>query len=429
MTTKIKEVWIKITNVGEIDIAGLHLMGVSSKRGDSEKIGFFGSGNKYAIASLLRNKIPFKIFSGKTKIKITTEQVMFRGQLYEKINIQGEPTSLTTAMGLDWENWFSIRELYCNAVDEGEAEMTISDKVTGKNGYTTIYIQLTEKLKTFFKNINKYILINDKGIETVETAYGKVTVLSPETDEFICYRKGIRIYPENEKHSLYRYNFDAISINESRMYKYEHEIKERIASFLAVTNQKEIIVKYLLNWQTNVFEKDLYWEYTENDKLSQTWYQLLEKKRVYPASIAINTGDYEGKANSYVVPDELAKKISQQWSDIVVIGFKRGKEFIELEPTSEETNKIDTAIKQLNKISYEITAKVILAQTKLDDVVAWYDRDLNHIYLTRKHLGSLNYLKNTLMEEHFHMLGHEDGQREFVTFLIDEIIKSKEQKL
>ena len=42
MTTKIKEVWIKITNVGEIDIAGLHLMGVSSKRGDSEKIGFFG---------------------------------------------------------------------------------------------------------------------------------------------------------------------------------------------------------------------------------------------------------------------------------------------------------------------------------------------------------------------------------------------------
>ena len=104
------------------------------------------------------------------------------------------------------------------------------------------------------------------------------------------------------------------------------------------------------------------------------------------------------------------------------------KGFIEIKQTSEETNKIDTAIKQLSEIGYEITAKVILAQSKLDYAVAWHDKNLNHIYLTRKHLGTLSHLKNTLLEEYFYMLGHEDGQQKFVTFLIDEIIKSKENK-
>ena len=48
--------YLIITNKGEIEPQALHLVGASTKRGDSSKIGQFGSGNKYALAYLLRNE-------------------------------------------------------------------------------------------------------------------------------------------------------------------------------------------------------------------------------------------------------------------------------------------------------------------------------------------------------------------------------------
>lgn len=421
--------YIEISNKGEIELGGLHLIGVSSKRGHESKIGFFGSGNKYAIATLLRAKIPFKIFSGTRLVKITTEPVLFRGKLYNQILIDGEKTSLTTDMGPDWENWFAVREIYCNAQDEGEAEMKVSREPKGEEGKTKVYIKLTDELEQFFKVINEYILIDKTSqLESAKTHYGIVSVYPTRTDreEIVCYRKGIRIFPKNTKKALFKYDFEKIEINESRMYKYEHEVRERIASFLAVTNNQSIIQHYLHAYK-GTYEESAEWQYV-NDSLSQGWYELLENKRVYPESIALQTGDAEGKFNSYIVPDKLAEKISKQFPDIVVVGYQRGRQFTELTPTHEEQQKITTAKEELARIGYNITSHIVLTEVKLSDVVAWYERENNTIYLTRKHLGGLSYLKNTLLEEHFHMLGHEDGQREFVTFLIDEIIKEKESK-
>ena len=64
---------IKITSYGEIDIRAFSKMGASSKRQDGSKIGMFGSGLKYSLAFLLRNKIPFRVFSGYREVKFTTQ--------------------------------------------------------------------------------------------------------------------------------------------------------------------------------------------------------------------------------------------------------------------------------------------------------------------------------------------------------------------
>jgi hypothetical protein len=63
--------YLLIENKGEIDVNGLILMGGSTKRDSQTSIGFFGSGNKYAIATLINKGINFKIFSGENEIKIT----------------------------------------------------------------------------------------------------------------------------------------------------------------------------------------------------------------------------------------------------------------------------------------------------------------------------------------------------------------------
>lgn len=417
--------WVQIQNKGEIDPMGLSLMGVSSKRDDETKIGFFGSGNKYAIALMMRVGIPFRIFSGKAEMKITTKKVMFREKLYEQILINGEPTSLTTAMGPDWEPWFAIRELYCNALDEGGAAMTVTQKPTGLEGSTRVFVGLTGVLEDFFKQRERFILVHEKPEASVKTYYGHVGIFPRAADEFICYRKGIRIYPKNDKRSLYWYNFDQIAINESRTYKYEHEINERIASFFAVIKDKTIIEHYLANWKGNV-EENAAWQYT-NDPLSEMWHRVLKGRRVYPENLAIHSGDFEGKHNSFIVPSSLADKIANQFPDIEVVGAKGTKQYVELEMTAAERQKIDTALNELRQIGYDIRSHIVLADTTTDDTIAWYDKATDTIYHTRRHLNGIQELKNTFLEEHFHAVGHNDGQREFVTFLIDELIAAKER--
>lgn len=399
-------------------------MGVSSKRGDASKIGFFGSGNKYAISLMLREKIPFRLFSGKTEIKVTTEDVMFRGSLYKQILIDGEKTSLTTSMGPDWEPWFAIRELYCNAVDEGDAELSVTQTVKGEAGKTRIFVSLTTQLEDFFKNRERYILLGGEKREAREkTYYGLVEAIPTGGQEFVCYRKGIRIYPKNATSSLYWYNFDDIEINESRTYKYEHQIMERMASFFAVTERGDIIENYLRNWKGS-YEENAKWEYTQ-DPLSEMWHSLLVGRRVYPENLAIHSGDFEGKHNSFIVPVSLANRIAEQFDDVDVVGAKGKKQWVELEMTPAERDMFATAKQHLADIGYMIHSKLVLAQTTTNDVVAWYDKMTDTIYHTRRQLNGFSELKTTLLEEHFHALGHVDGQREFVTFILDELIKAK----
>ena len=134
--------YIKIENKGEIDVNAFRLLGATNKRGNDEMIGYFGSGLKYAIATLLKHNIPFHVFSGLKEIKITTVRENFRGQDIDIIEINGVKTSLTTDMGPSWKPWYAIREIYCNAIDEGEHVLHIAGKPEPVKGSTIFYVKL-----------------------------------------------------------------------------------------------------------------------------------------------------------------------------------------------------------------------------------------------------------------------------------------------
>jgi hypothetical protein len=421
-----QKIYIRIENNGEADPLAFHLLGASSKREDQTKIGFFGSGNKYALALLLRKKIDFKVFTGKTEIKFAVKELPFRGSTYNVITVDGQQTSLTTDMGPTWEDWFIIREFYCNAIDEGGEKITVTDTFDPEAGKTTIFIEQTEELSKFFSQVDRYLLINKKMLEIQQTFYGAVGILEAKEHELILYRKGIRIYPENKLESLYRYNFDQIQITESRVAMYEHEIQERIASFFAVTTNETFIRNYIEHWQ-GTYEAEARWDYC-NDPLSTTWYRILKGRRIYPENLAIDSGDFEGKSNSLILPNRLAYLISRQFKDIEVVGYddKEKKSYEEVVMTDIESKAIVLAIKTLQEIGYPFDMPVKVAHFFIDDVIACYEPKDKTIYLARKHFtDNQEELQNTLLEEYFHSKGQRDAQRSFVTFLIKELLQAK----
>ncbi len=129
-------------NPGEIDIRGATIAGLSAKEDSDSAIGFFGTGLKYSIASILRWGGDITIWSGDTPYKFEVEKMQFRDKEFEQIVLRfgGETQTLgfTTEYGKKWQGWQVFRELYSNALDEGGH---VTDKeVYPESGSTLIVV-------------------------------------------------------------------------------------------------------------------------------------------------------------------------------------------------------------------------------------------------------------------------------------------------
>ena len=235
--------YLKIKNDGLIDVKAFSLIGASTKLGNANTIGQFGSGNKYAIAYLLRNNYDFKVFSGSNEIEFSKKQQEFREQSFDIICINGQETSMTTQMGFDWKMWYAMRELICNAMDEDGFELIEDAEIDSNSGETHIYIKNTDELKEFMLDFDNYFSMKKKTLCKV----GNGSILRNHgTPTVNIYRKGIRCYDGLRK-ALFDYNFDFIDINESRVAKYNWQIDDLVRSAIVKLNDKAMIKKVLSN--------------------------------------------------------------------------------------------------------------------------------------------------------------------------------------
>ncbi len=113
--------WVYFGNEEEIDLQAISVMGVSVKTADNP-IGYFGTGLKFAIATLLRTGHEVRIYSGCVWQEFTRKPMEFRGEKFERV-IMGDGVNevelpFTTDLGKDWKPWQAYRELYSNALDE-----------------------------------------------------------------------------------------------------------------------------------------------------------------------------------------------------------------------------------------------------------------------------------------------------------------------
>jgi len=411
--------YLKISNKGEIDINALILLGATSKEGDQTKIGFFGSGNKYAIATLLRNDCEVIIHSGEKQFIITTKDVDFRGVDYKQIVIDGVETSLTTRTGPAWEVWMALREFYCNAMDEGDFSAEVVKSVTFcDKGMTSIYVTINEVVQEFLDNLGDYI--NDKEVlVSVHTGYGNVDILNDTTGAM--YRKNICCV--NEKHlSLFGYNFNEIPINESRVVYSDYRFYERIASALAVTEDESIIRKYISGF-SGVFEKDVAWSNNYClDALSETWHSVLLslKLSVISKSMSQIVCAEDVMNTAIILPDSLVVKIKEEYPDVPMYGVFDSQS-IEAEPSVMLKATVEGCMRTVEDWGMKAMPVSYRKFVQESTMAMMYK---GNIYISVD--IPLDEVLHAIFEEMTHIhTGFSDGTRSLQSWLFKELIEAK----
>lgn len=341
--------YIKMSNTGEIENNAFKLIGASSKRNDKTKIGFFGSGLKYGMAFLLREKIDFYIFSGEDKVEVTTRPVSHREQEFNVIQVNGEDTSMTTEMGPKWTHWGAVREIYCNAVDEGEEKITIVDEteVVAEAGRTIFYVELTSELTKIVDNWDNYFSKDRKDIvykHEFGNRAGTIFWSKPgvDTNDFVIYRKGIQCHMSPRKPSCFHYDFPWIEINESREIDSMYNFENRLVKFFAEEADSDTLQILLSKMDAGVakFEFELSWSHIYNNINVRTWTEACKGKTLVPAEIAgwyAEIIERKGRENYWMLPGDMVARIRRLAKDINVMGENMdGYQFCKIEPTDKQ---------------------------------------------------------------------------------------------
>lgn len=162
--------WLRISNPGLFDIeSALNMLGASVKTG-TNPIGMFGSGTKYALAQACRDQISVKISTGDKLYSVGTTSKQFREVDFQKVILRSETggtikTPMTTEFGAkDWKDiWFIFRELYSNAIDEGNHTIDIVDGVDVLDGKTCVFLPYTN-FKHIYNNLDRYFTKHEDGV-------------------------------------------------------------------------------------------------------------------------------------------------------------------------------------------------------------------------------------------------------------------------
>lgn len=408
--------YLKIQNAGVLDIRLVALMGGTTKASDKYKIGQFGTGLKYTLAFLYRNNLDFKIFAGQEEVKTHIEREEIRGEIFEIICINGQRTSITTKMGEDWSAWMILRELWCNALDEGDALREITDQVGGEEGKTTFYIQEEAHIKGVLKDWSKYFIHDCIPIFKNETY-----TLYPAGDHLCLYKQGVLIHETPDHKSVFSYDIGDADINELREFK--GIIAREITHAMHKADEKAI--RYFLeNITDEHYEAKI--DYDWYLSWGPAWTEVIGSgKIIYPKVLdeIKARGGKPDEAALIIVPQALYKALTKQFEGIgaVHVAGKIGDFY---EDFSEECEcKIKQALTILEACGYLFHPELTFVYGFFEDktTMAKIDLKSKKVYISKAFVQQpLFKVVSMLVEENEHFnTGLSDETRAFQQHFID----------
>jgi hypothetical protein len=432
--------YLHIYNDGLIDVKAFELIGASTKRNDDSKIGFFGSGLKYSIAALLRNQIEFKVYSGGQEYKFTTNRSEFRNEVFDVISINDKPTSFTTQMGPDWEPWFIVREIYCNALDETNGGCVITDELPEIDPFKTQFIiTVNSAIEDVVKNWNNYFSDSRNDLLYYNNL-GKIYEAS--IDHTLVYRKGIRAYyaerTENSYYkSLFHYDFEHLSINESRVAKNEYQMQNLIGRILGSCSAESVIRKLVNSFKYN----DSYELHCVDqfDNFSETWLTVIDERILVPREFAgFYQEEIEQKPDAYLLmPSTLIRSLSNYFGKKIKSiteeddnsSSSRGA-FKKIEPNNKMQFLLKECVKSLEEMEYAVNYPIEIGRFTNESTLARANQRHKKIQLSEKlfDLGK-RQIAAAIIEECEHLnTNFNDCTRQFQNHWINLYISEKEQR-
>jgi hypothetical protein len=409
--------YLKIQNDGILDIRLVALMGGTTKSKDEFKIGQFGTGLKYTLAFLYRNNLDFKIFAGTDEMKLHVEKEIIRNDVFEIICINGQRTSITTKMGEDWSAWMIIRELWCNALDEGGANKEVTDVLQGEEGKTTFFIQEDSQIKSVLKDWNKYF-IHDQ----LPVWQNDIYTIYPAGDHLCLYKKGVLIYENKEQKSLFSYDIGNADINELREFK--GSVSCEIVYSLLNTSEK--VIDYILeNISEDHYEGNgMDWNWYSS--FSKTWENVIGNAKIITKKTLEELearGSYPDKSTLIILPKNLYSALSKQFKNIsaVYVASEGGSFYEDYNESCE--NKIKQGLTILEACNYYFRPELQFIYGLFEDkrILAQVNMKEKVIRVSNSMLQkTLACVVSMLIEENEHFVtGMSDNTREFQQHFID----------
>lgn len=281
--------YLRIENIGVAPADAFTVLGVSmaDQSNNAGMIGQFGSGSKHSIALLLRNELQPIVFAGNLKLEFSTRpQVVSDSQAtkrFERVVVKyggtdanGVSRSATEDLGfvldfgrLDWDDVaMGLREFVSNAIDrsireKGDWSTVVVDvvsesQVRAKAGYTRVFVPLTPEVLEFYNNLGKWFLHFSEPESLGKAILPKANRNLGERRAAVIYRRGVRVreFESSDTESLFDYNLDNLTIDESRKAS-DWDVRHSAGKSLSNADAKTLAI---------LFEKLLsieksYWEF------------------------------------------------------------------------------------------------------------------------------------------------------------------------
>ena len=256
-------------NPGIAPLVALTTMGVNAKENDSP-IGFFGTGFKYAIATLLRHGAKIEIWLGTEKHELGQRIENVRNQDFSIVTLNGKDLGFSTMLGRNWQLWHAFRELQSNALDEG-GDSTIGRFPGPIPGDTSIVVTDAE-FEDIAGHKNLIFLHGQKPWTT-----GANAEIYPNNRSEVIYYRGVRISEPGmfPAAPLYTYNLLATQkISEDRLIANSHTMYANLGKHVACEVKNRGILEAIIGVREGTFEYQF--EYSYAGVPTEEWLDVAE---------------------------------------------------------------------------------------------------------------------------------------------------------
>lgn len=223
---------VYFANQGNLDLALVTTMGISVKTTKSP-IGYFGTGLKFAISTLLRTGHRIRIWTGGHWHTLSTQDRVVRGETFQYVCMDGEALPFVTTLGKNWEVWQAYRELASNARDE-VGHVVTADPLRPESFDTCIVVD-GEGIELAHKHRSEVFC------ESRVVHHLPGVAEAREGQSHFVYYRGVRIHTLRVP-SLYTWNLlGSVDLTEDRTMRYSWAPNQLMGQAIAASDDQEFI--------------------------------------------------------------------------------------------------------------------------------------------------------------------------------------------